>query len=90
MEYKYIKVAEGVVIPVRVDLTAEQEAEIVAQYIAENNPDEYMRRLLAEEDPAEIDALLQDALEHPEKCVSFEELIAEIERDFPAGTEDAA
>jgi len=92
MKYKYIPVAKGVEIPVRVGLTPEQEAEILARFIAENDPDAYLRRLLADMTPEEVEAECREALTAYERGETFTlaEVLAELEEELRPGHEGAA
>jgi hypothetical protein len=78
--YKWVWISEHVRMPIPLDLSSEQEAELIRK--AQANP------LLSEAEYLE----LKDLLEHPEKRVPFASLLEEfgIKTDEPPATGEVA
>jgi hypothetical protein len=84
MKYKSVPISRAIEILVPLGLTPEQEAAYVADYIAKHDPEGELRKIIAEMgeplSEAEYEEI-KDLLEHPEKRVSFEAVMRELELD---------
>ncbi len=90
MKYKYVPISRAIMIPVPTGLTREQETAFIDQYIAEQKPEDDLRRFIAEDSSAEADIRCKDAMDHPDRCLPLEAVIEALERDSSVRTGDDA